>query len=158
MNENEIKRKVRIKGKGLSVVSYTPEAVFCGNEPCIRKQVARTIMLPMHFGQSDIEVLYKFSDEPYRYPLLELIHQNIKNGVRYKPGDRLSFTAGSFKKKYTAEFCKINAGGETMLRAVILELDKEYQSLPSEKAAEAVIAFYESKAPLPFSSIDDSEC
>lgn len=146
MYEKVNKRKYRVKGKGLAVASCTPEVQLDEYEPYIRKQVARTFGMMRDFGHPDVEVLYNFGDQPYHYPLLSLIHSNVSKGMRYKACDRISFKGGVFEEDFTAEFRNITVNGEELLRAVILELDGEYQSLPTEQAAAAVIALCESNS------------
>ena len=146
MNEKVNKRKYRVKGKGLAVASCTPEVQFDEYEPYIRKQVARTFGMMRDFGHPDVEVLYNFGDEPYHYPLLSLIHSNVTKGVRYKAGNRISFKGGVFEEDFTVEFRNITVDGEQLLRAVILELDTDYQSLPTAKAAADVTALFEDGA------------
>ena len=152
MNENREERVrrplVRIKGKGLAVVTLSHE-VYCGAEhPYIRKQIARTIGMPWDFGHPDIEVFYKMDDAPYSQPLLGYIHSNIAKGIRYKAGDRFSYKRDTCGMEYTVEFRAVTVGGEDMLRAVILELDAEYQALSTAEAVALVDNIFESEAEL----------
>ncbi len=153
-NENSSKRRVRVKGKGLAVITYTPEVLISEYKSYIRKEVSRTLGMTWHFGHPDVEALYKFSDQPYNNPLLSLIHSNVSKGICYKAGDRLSFRAGVCEDEYTVEFRSVTVNGEEMLRAVVLELDGEYQSLPTADAVAAVTDLYQREQAL-FEEIDE---
>ncbi len=143
---SEHTRRSRVKGTGPAIVSCTPEAIIDEYDPRIRKQVARTFGLPMKFDHPDVEALYKLSDTPYHYPLLERLYETVAGGARYQEGDRVVFQSIANEQDYTVEFRSTTINGEKLLRAVILELDCDYQALSSEQAAAEIAALCESES------------
>ena len=134
--DNEIRRpgskfRLRVKGKGLAVVSQSEAAMEYGDYN-LRMQVLRTLGFPKDYENADIEVLYRFSTAEYSYPLIGFIHKQLDAGVRFKAGDSLVYHFAPSDKDYTVEFRATE--DENLLRAVILELDMRYQSLSTEEA------------------------
>ncbi len=138
-------RRVRVRGKGLAVVTLSPEVTTPENWS-IRKQVARTLGFPRDFEHPDIEVLYKMTDTEYSHPLIGFIHKELKRGIRFKEGDRIAYHPEPSWNHYTVEFRK--AEEENLLRAVILELDAKYQSLSTEEAVKFCYELYEQEEKL----------
>jgi hypothetical protein len=133
MSEN--RRRVRIKGKGLAVMTCSSPIWMNDTYHFYPRQISRTLGLPRDFDHPDIEVFFRLSSEEYSTPLLNKIHSDIKNGKRYTQGDIMTFK-GEFDEEYTVLFRDSISYGEQVLRAVILELDQEYQALDT---AEAII-------------------
>lgn len=153
-NEPERKRRFRVKGKGLAVVTYTPELFWPEGDPSVRREVSRTLGFPEDFGHPDVEVFYKFGEEPYGNFLLSLIHGKVKDGAHFSEGDRLSFKMDSCGNEYTVEFRTVKVNKEELLRAVVLELDREYQAVSTADAVGFVLELYNSEKNL-FESLDD---
>lgn len=134
--DNEIirpARKVRVRSKGLAVVSMSYAAWETADHN-LRRQVLRTLGLPSDFENADIEVFYRFGTGEYEYPLLGFIHKKLVAGERFKAGDRLTYHFAPSDKDYTVEFRA--TADEKLLHAVILELDAEYQALTEVKAVQ----------------------
>ncbi len=147
------KRKIGIQEKGLAVVTSTPEV---WENAFTKRQVARTLGMMADFGHPDIEVLYRLSDRPYHHPLLSFLYNSIKNGTRYQEGDRITFEGDPLNRRLAIEFKGVVSGGEYLLRAVILDLDIEYQALPTADACNAVFKLYEENNSVPIElDLDD---
>ena len=139
MNENQKpKRRFRCRSVGPAILTDGPER-FDEDEFFIRKQIARTFGMDWRFGHPDIELFYKFSDQPYDHPVLSELWKRVRDGEVFRAGDRFTFKAGLYPQTYTIEFCALE-GQEQLLRAVVLELDQRFQRLSHEEALNELVS------------------
>lgn len=104
-----------------------------------RLQVSRSLGLESHYNHPDIETLINFSLGEYGNRVLEHILYLISTGKQYKVGDRETITLqDSWVKSCVVEFRKSEDRFGKCLRAVVLGMEKEFQSLPTEKALEYI--------------------
>lgn len=121
--------------------SYEEEDWF----PSCYLQIARTFGLKTKYGHPEIETLITFRTDNLGYSVLKQLITAVKNGERFSHGDRTKVT-GSFywEKDVTVEFREVNSPHGAYLRAVVLGLEEDFQSLSKEDAD----SFLNSLAPL----------
>lgn len=97
-------------------------------------QIARSLGVDRDYNHPNIEALINFDVELGHHSVLEKILNDIKNGARYAAGDRTTIRGYPLNEEYTVEFRESHDEFGYCLRAVVLGIAEEYQSLPTDKA------------------------
>ena len=144
MNENNKltatgKRKSRIRiGYCFTMSTYAYRGCdeYADN---YRLQIACSLGLDEHYDHSDIEMLINFNREERDNRIFENILYSIATGKRYKAGDRATITSeNALIKSCVVEFRESENSFGKCLRAVVLGMEEEFQSLPTDKALEYI--------------------
>lgn len=118
--------------------SYAYSCYFNYNPHC-RLQISRSIGLEDKCGHRDIQMLIALDDDENQHKVLEKILDSIENGKRYKAGDRVTVNCkNSSVRQCVVEFREAEDYYGKCLRAVVLDIEEEFQSLPTEKAFECL--------------------
>ncbi|MBO5358930.1 MAG: hypothetical protein J6A78_06385 [Clostridia bacterium] len=131
MNE----RKNRTHKKGLATVIDNYRAVGEDWFPSYYLQYARTLNLERDYGHPNIQALINFNVEMGDHMVINQVYRAIKKGAYFKAGDRFTVREDyGFKREHTVEFFDTEDCYGTCLRAVVLGLESELQSLPTNEA------------------------
>lgn len=106
-------------------------------------QISRTLGLESDFGHPEIETLITFSVDCGGNSVLRDISEAVRNGARFCVGDKAKFNR-NYCSEYTVEFRQSNSCYGPCIRAVVLGIEEEYQSLSEKEAFEWI----ESHGPL----------
>lgn len=102
-------------------------------------QSARSLGLEERYQHPDIQALINFDPEMGRHSVLEAILNTIYEGAKYAPGDRLTLPAANpWDIEHTVEFRSIEDAYGKCLRAVVLGLEEEFQSLADKDVIPAM--------------------
>lgn len=144
MNENNkstanYRRKSRIR-RGYSFTSSSYAFRGCDEYDCdYRLQVTHSIGLENDYNHPDIEMLINFNRGEHGNRVLEDILYSISTGKQYKAGDRETIMLSDSRvKSCVVEFRESESRFGKCLRAVVLGMEEEFQSLPTEKALEYI--------------------
>ena len=92
-----------------------------------------------HYDHPEIEMLINFNREERDNRMFEGILYSIATGKRYKAGDRATITSeNALIKSCVVEFRESENSFGKCLRAVVLGMEEEFQSLPTDKALEYI--------------------
>ncbi|MGN0113699.1 MAG: hypothetical protein ACI396_00050 [Acutalibacteraceae bacterium] len=103
-------------------------------------QIFRTTEMEYLCGHPNIEMLIRLENgETHGNITLDYILRSIIDGKKYKAGDRVTITPKYCETcSCEVEFREYEDGRGKYLRAVILGIEKEYQSLTSEEAYKVI--------------------
>lgn len=144
MNENNKptatgKRKSRIRigySFTMSTYAYRGGDEYADN---YRLQIACSLGMDEHYDHPEIEMLINFNREERDNRMFEGILYSIATGKRYKVGDRATITSeNALIKSCVVEFRESENSFGKCLRAVVLGMEEEFQSLPTDKALEYI--------------------
>lgn len=99
-------------------------------------QWGRTLGLDRYKGQQDIEVLVDFCTGDFNHSVLQSLVKRVVRGERFRLGDIIRIQDNICGQSYTVEFRKSCDWYGRCLRAVIVGIEREYQSMNTEKAAD----------------------
>lgn len=140
MNENnkstaaEERKRRDIKGFAFATSSYTYRG-YDGNNDYYRLQVSCSIGIKDDYNHPEIETLINLSQGEYENSVITGIINLISTGKQYKAGDRETLTLQySVQDSCVVEFRESENCYGKCLRAVILGVQEEFQSLPTDDA------------------------
>ena len=129
-----IKRRVKV---GTAIISsgYTP----CSDEdqfPLYFYQISRTLGLEK-YGHPELETLITLSVNNGGSSILRYLVRCVESGQRFMRGQRFVIPRSIDNYlEYVVEFQPSNDEYGFCLRAVVIGIEEEYQSMPSENAYE----------------------
>lgn len=103
-------------------------------------QIANTIGL-YHFDHPEIEALISFHMDLTGHSIVTYLADAVRDGARYAPGDRVEVPGPFPWNRHTVEFRAFTNARGTYLRAVVLDLEEEFQSLPTDEAYNWLTAY-----------------
>ena len=95
-------------------------------------QISRTLGLAENYGHPELQTLISLSGNNGGYSVLNYLVKQIQKGARYQAGDRV--TIPDFFGNYTVEFRESRDTYGACLRAVVLGLEDNFQSLNENEA------------------------
>jgi len=97
-------------------------------------QVARSVGMSKSYNHPEIGMLININPRPYSNYLLEHILYRISQGALYKDGDVIDIRLTQTNELYTVKFKSIQDENEPVLRAIVLNLEEEFQTLSAKDA------------------------
>ncbi len=139
MNERRTRHKI-----GLCTI-FSPCAVPLLDDdedwPSYYYQACRTLNMRSLYDHPEIEALITFSTENGGQTIVKYLARCVKEGARYRAGDRVSIPDRYGRPHCTVEFKEFTDEHHCpALRAVVLGLEKEYQAIPFHEAFEFIEA------------------
>ncbi len=138
----KIRERMKNRKPGVAYVSSNYAAPFAdefGFSPYYY-QISSTLGLARDFGHPDIEALITFDVDFGGDSVVRHLAERVRGGEKFSAGQQVTVPGNYWQKTFTVEFRESeNAYGEC-LRAVVLGLEEEYQSLPEREAFEYLAA------------------
>ena len=97
-------------------------------------QVARSVGMSKSYNHPEIEMLININPRPYSNYLLEHILYRISQGALYKDGDVIDIRLTQTNTLHTVKFMTIQDKDESVLRAVVLNMEEDFQSMSTKEA------------------------
>lgn len=97
-------------------------------------QVARSVGMSKSYNHPEIETLININPRPYSNYLLEHILYRISQGALYKDGDVIDIRLTQTNTLHTVKFMTIQDKDESVLRAVVLNMEEDFQSMSTKEA------------------------
>ena len=97
-------------------------------------QVARSVGMSKSYNHPEIEILININPRPYSNYLLEHILYRISQGALYKDGDVIDIRLTQTNTLHTVKFMTIQDKDESVLRAVVLNMEEDFQSMSTKEA------------------------
>lgn len=136
---NERKTKAGRKGFAFTLTDY---CYIDGDGFPPYKQIARSLGVDRDYDHPNIEAMINFDPTLGQHTVMSHVLKTIAGGARYAPGDRIDYQTGSpWNEAYIIEFRASCDDYGPCLRAVVLGIEEEYQSLPSEAAYAHISAY-----------------
>lgn len=129
--KNREERRKRRKGFAFTISDYCPTNE-CGFPPY--KQIARSLGVDWDYDHLNIEAMINFDPSTGQHTVMSFVLNQIAAGARFSHGDRISYRAGHWNDEYIIEFRESEDSYGPCLRAVVLGIEEEFQSLPSDEA------------------------
>ena len=110
--------------------------------PSYYLQISRTLGMERVHGLPEVQTLITHTIEYMGHSVLEDLLRAVREGVRFKAGDRLTLTPrNTWKEPYEVELRESADNYGPCLRAVVLGIEEDFQSLPTEEAETALLAY-----------------
>ena len=97
-------------------------------------QISATLGLSRDFAHPDIEALITFEVDCGGDSVVRHLAERVREGERFAAGQRVTVPGNLWQKTFTVEFRESENAYGKCLRAVVLGIETEYQSLPEREA------------------------
>ena len=128
---DERKNRARRKGFAFTITDFC--YIDADGFPPYR-QIARSLGLDWDYNHPNIEAMINFDPSLGQHTVMTHVLNTIAAGARYAPGDRIRYKWDRWNDEYIIEFRESCDAYGPCLRAVVLGIEEEFQSLDSDAA------------------------